>query len=278
MALPNKRRPIGVFDSGLGGLTVVREIAKLLPTEDIVYLGDLAHLPYGNKSQRQITRYSQAALKFLKKFQIKLGVFACNSASATSYRKLASTFSIPMVSVIEPAVGEAVSRSSSGRIGVIGTEATIRSRAYERYIKREDPKARVTSQACPLFVSLVEEGWVNGAITTSIAHHYLAPLKKARVDSVILGCTHYPVLTKTLQKVMGPNVHLVHSGLSTARSVKRLLGKKYLPRGARQNRRTGRIRCFVTDSPNRFQVLGQKFLGRSIGQKVASVQEVRLDV
>ncbi|MBI2871259.1 MAG: glutamate racemase [Candidatus Omnitrophica bacterium] len=268
-------RPIGVFDSGLGGLTVVRQLARVLPKEDVIYLGDLARLPYGPKSDREIIRYSEQAVTFLKRQGIKFLVIACNSVSSIAYPELKKRFTLPMVGVIAPCVEEAFLATRAGRVGVIGTQATIRSRAYAKIMTRHDSRMRVFSKACPLFVSLVEEGWLNGTVTTRVARKYLMSLKRRGIDTLILGCTHYPPLAPTIRRVLGRGVRLIMSGDATAERVKHMLAERGL---LRMGRHTGSIRCFVTDAPERFRVLGQRFLGPVIKRRVRSIREVRIDV
>src|SRR3989338_7369713 len=200
MKIGLSERPIGIFDSGIGGLTVLREVRRQIPQEDIVYFGDTARVPYGTKSKETITRFSVNNVQFLEGFRVKMVIVACNTASSLSLGALQDKFSIPIIGVIEPGAREALKRTKNGRIGVIGTKSTIGSNAYETCLKRLDPSVKVFSGACPLFVPFVEEGWTDGEVVTKVAHTYLDALRAFRIDTLILGCTHYPLLKRTIQK------------------------------------------------------------------------------
>ena len=215
--------PIGVFDSGLGGLTVVRELRRQLPQESLVYFGDIARLPYGTKSRAQIRRFSLENALFLFEKGVKALVIACNSSSSAAYDLLRRRFSIPVISVIEPAVTESLRKTRTGRIGVIGTAATIESKIYERELRSKNPRVQVFTRSCPLFVPLVEEGWLNGGVTERVIEKYLAPLAQKKIDTLILGCTHYPILFRQLQSFFGPEVALVDSAVPTVRQLASLL-------------------------------------------------------
>jgi len=256
------RRPIGIFDSGLGGLTVVREIKKVLPGEDIIYFGDTARLPYGSKSKETVTRFSKENARFLLRFKVKLIVVACNTASSLSLPALTRLFTIPIIGVIRPGVEKALEVSDGSAVGVIGTRATISSDAYKRLLKRYMPGVKIISKPCPLFVPLVEEGWLDNNIASRIISEYLGTLKKAGVKTLILGCTHYPLLKKAINKFMGNGVRLVDSAHETARTVKRVLKE----RGLLSDRNKSRpYRYFVTDEPENFKKIGEMFLGSRIG-------------
>ena len=216
-------RPLGIFDSGIGGLTVLREMRREVPNENIVYFGDTAHVPYGTKSKETITKFSMENVRFLQGFDVKIVVVACNTASSLSLEALKNHFSMPILGVIEPGAKQALKTTRNGRIGVIGTKATIGSGAYETCLKALDPKLKVYSQACPLFVPFVEEGWLDGKVVEKVAKIYLEPIKKFGVDSLILGCTHYPLLTKVIQKILGKKVRLVNSAEETATEATKLL-------------------------------------------------------
>jgi len=253
-----KRSPIGVFDSGLGGLTVFKVLAKRMPEESLIYFGDTAHVPYGSKSPEAIARFSSEIAKFLAKRGIKLLVVACNTSSAWALPAIRKAVKVPVIGVIEPGARGALGISRGGRIGIIGTEATVKSGAYEKAIRTLNKKARTTAAACPLFVPLVEEGWWTGEIVESVARKYMAPLRKARVDTVILGCTHYPYLKPVLVRALGSRVKLVDSAEETAReteSVLRGLGLR-APRGGR-----GRREFYASDAPERFKRLATRMLG-----------------
>lgn len=254
-----RQHPIGVFDSGLGGLTVVRELSRRLPHEDIIYVGDTARVPYGTKSPDTIRRYAlQIAFTLLQR-KVKLIVVACNTASALALKSLRS-LPIPVVGVIAPGARAAVEAGRGRRIGVIGTKATVASGAYEAAIHALDPRASVWQQACPLFVPLVEEGWTDTAVTRSIARTYLTPLLKRRVEALVLGCTHYPLLKKTLAAVAGPRVALIDSAEETAKDVEAALSRRGL---LSASTRRGRMVSLVTDHPEAFSRLGARFLGRA---------------
>lgn len=260
------RRPIGIFDSGIGGLTVLKEIHRETPHEDVVYFGDTARVPYGTKSKETVTRFSIDNVRFLKSFDVKIVVVACNTASSLSLDALHEKFpEIPVMGVIEPGAAAAVRTTRQGRIGVIGTKATISSGAYEACLKSLDPSVKVYSQACPLFVPFVEEGWLDGEVVMKVAKTYLEPLKAFRIDTLILGCTHYPLLTGVIRKIFGQDVTLVNSAEETARQVRALLSPA-------TERRSGEpdMRFYVSDEPEPFRTLGERFLGIPI-QSVAKV-------
>src|SRR6266545_5905365 len=219
-------RPIGVFDSGLGGLTAVRELFRALPAESVVYFGDTARLPYGSKSGATVTRFSLEIASFLVKQNIKCLLVACNTSSSHALATLTRHLAIPVVGVIEPAVRAAVALSPRGRIGVIGTLGTVGSGAYASAIARALPGASVPSRACPLLVPLIEEGWIDHPVTRAVAEEYLGELKRERLESLILGCTHYPLIAPLVSALMGPEVKLVDSGAEAARAVAVLLRER----------------------------------------------------
>lgn len=254
------RKPIGVFDSGIGGLTVVKSLMRELPQEPIVYFGDTARVPYGSKSKSTIVRFSMENVEFLLRFGVKAIIIACNTSSSWALPTLRRYFKVPIIGVIRPGARAAVRATRKKRVGVIGTEATIRSRAYEMEIKRLDRSISVTSQSCPLFVPMVESGF-NGPLSTQIASTYLEPLKRQRIDTLILGCTHYPLLTSVIQRAIGPEVTLVDSAVETAAEVKGLLAWNEWLSGKSQH---PQYRFFVTDEPDHFARLGQQFLGQAI--------------
>ena len=263
------KRPIGVFDSGIGGLSVVKELRKLLPGEDIVYFGDTARLPYGTKSKETVVRFSCEIVRFLMRFRIKLGVVACHTASSYSLPTLRRHFSIPILGVVQPGARQALALTRTRRIGVLGTRATVQSCSYEKEMKRLDPQVKVTSQSCPLFVPLVEEGHFNGEITHRIAENYLDPMARSGVDTVILGCTHYPLLKDAIGSIFGPRVQLVDSAQAVAWQVRDLLEAQ----GLLVNGRQGRVRYFVSDEPRHFIKIGSLFLNGKI-RKVQKVTHV----
>jgi len=251
-------KAIGIFDSGVGGLTVLNEVIKALPQEDTIYLGDTARVPYGTKSPETVTRYSLEITSFLVKRDIKLLIVACNTASAVSLEALNRHFSIPIVGVIEPGARRAASVTRTGKIGVIGTEGTIRSSAYAKAIKRINPETEVITRACPLFVPLAEEGWVENEVARLTAEIYLRGLKNHGVDTLVLGCTHYPILKSTIADVMGEGVQLVDSAEETARTVAEILRSSGMIRPAAEK---GNHHYFVTDVPAGFIRVGNRFIG-----------------
>ncbi len=256
------KQPIGVFDSGIGGLTVVRALMAALPSESIVYFGDTARVPYGTKSKNTIVKFSLENVEFLLRFGVKAIVIACNTSSAFALPTLRKYFKVPVIGVIRPGAAAAARATRNKRIGVIGTRATIRSGAYEAAIKRADAAIHVVSQSCPLFVPLVEEGWLDGAICLDVAVKYLTPLRQERIDTLILGCTHYPLLTQTICEVMGPEVTLIDSARETVSEVQGvLMGNDLLANGAAKPR----YRFFVTDEPKQFSDIGHRFLGHLVG-------------
>ncbi len=253
------RGPIGIFDSGLGGLTVLKTIKRVIQGESIVYLGDTAHLPYGSKSKDTIWSLSLKNIDFLLKRKVKIIVVACNTASALCLEGLAKKYSLPLLGVIEPGTLRAIRATKNGRVGVIGTHSTIRSRAYEKSIKKYAPNLRVYSKACPLFVPLVEEGWAGSKVAENIADTYLRPLKNKKIDTLILGCTHYPLLKNAIKKVMGPRVTLVDSAEEIAAQVDRIL--EAWPKNATHSSRRRFCEIYVTDVPQPFSRLTKKILG-----------------
>ena len=260
MSLRIKDAPIGVFDSGVGGLTVVKSLRNRLPNERVIYLGDTARLPYGTRSPATVERYAVQNANFLEAMNIKLLVIACNTASAIAHGRLRELQpSLPTLRVIQPGAKQAVRTSRSGRIGVIGTEATVSSGAYAKAISGFNPAAEVISQACPLFVSLAEEGWTeHEAATRLIAERYLEPFQGGRVDTLVLGCTHYPILREVISEVVGPEVALIDSGDALAEEVAILLAESgQLP----SPDVPGEDQFFVTDAAQRFRRVAELFLG-----------------
>jgi len=254
-------RPIGIFDSGIGGLTVLKEIINELPAEGTIYLGDTARVPYGVRSPETVTRYSFENTRFLFSKQIKMLVVACNTVSSVSLDAIRKSIDIPVVGVIEPGAKAAVAATRNKRVGVIGTSATIRSGAYTNAIKSLDPSVEVFSLPCPLFVPLVEEGWTEGPVVELTAERYLADLRAKGIDTLVLGCTHYPLLKAVLSKVMGEGVMLIDSAIETAREMRGILGDSSLITSS-----SGAVvrEFYVTDSPEKFLDVGERFLGRKI--------------
>ncbi|MFH1478933.1 MAG: glutamate racemase [Candidatus Omnitrophota bacterium] len=259
--MKNNSRPIGIFDSGVGGLTVVKEVMKKLPDERIVYLGDTARVPYGTKSAESVKGFSVENVGFLMQHGVKLIVVACNTASSVSLSILRKRFRVPIVGVIKPGAKKAVEATKNNKIGIIATKATIKSRSYEKEIKKLSSKAKVISQACPLFVPLAEEGWLDSNITYDVAEEYLKGIIKSRIDTLILGCTHYPLLKDVISQVMGKEVRVIDSASSVAEEVANTLKKGNMER---QKDKRGRHLFFVTDSVEQFVKVGERFLGRKI--------------
>ena len=255
------RRPIGVFDSGIGGLTVVRELMHQLPHESLLYFGDTARVPYGNKSPETVRRFSREILDFLVSRDVKLVVVACNTVSAHALADLKDVAPVSVEGVIEPGARAAVAASRSGRIGVIGTAGTVASGAYTRAIEALDGKVEVTAHACPLFVPLVEEGWLDHPATRLIAEEYLAPLSAHDIDTLVLGCTHYPLLKPLLSSLLGPTIRLIDSAEQTAAAVSRELAASTLHAPASQK---GHVHFVVSDAPQQFVKVGKKFLGENV--------------
>lgn len=248
---------IGVFDSGVGGLTVLHSIVNRLPHENTVYVGDTARVPYGTKSARTVTQYAIEIGDFLSQIPVKALVVACNTASAFAIDALRSRFDLPIVGMIDPAARKAVAASKNGRIGVIGTVGTVKSGAYERAIEKISPNAEVFAYACPLFVPLAEEGWLSNDVARLSARKYLEPMKAHGVDAVILGCTHYPLLKEVIAEVLGESVTLVDSGDEAAMELDELLKEKGLHRKDGDSSH----KFYVTDTPDRFVSIGENFLG-----------------
>ncbi len=254
-------RPIGVFDSGIGGLTVVAEIMRQLPSEEIVYFGDTARLPYGPKSEKTVTQFAIQDTEFLLKHGVKMVVVACNTASSVAIDELSRRYDLPVIGVIAPGALAAVSSTLAGKVGVIGTEGTISSHAYLREIEKLDRDIEVLEQSCPLFVPLAEEGWTEREVTLVIAHEYLIPLRDAGIDVVVLGCTHYPILKGTIGKVFGPGVRLIDSAEETAGEVAERLAMLDLKRTVES---VPAHRFFVSDVPHRFREQAERFLGAAL--------------
>ena len=274
--------PIGVFDSGLGGLTVVKELIRQLPHESIVYYGDTARVPYGTKSRESIIRFSHENTRILLERNVKMVVVACNTSSSYALVQLRKHFRLPIVGVIDPGARKAAEVTRNRKVGVIATPATVNSRSYAKAIFRYDRAIQVSSQACPLFVPLVEEGWLRNPVTTAVAREYLKPLQKTGVDTLVLGCTHYPLLKSVLKDVMGAKVALIDSATEVAAEVKRVLQDRQLlrpsavrlpsakgsPRGGslwpRGGGRRAQYSFLISDRPQQFEKTAREFLGYNI--------------
>lgn len=256
-------RPIGVFDSGIGGLTVVRALAHHLPYENIVYFGDTARVPYGPKSPQVVRTYAAEDTEVLLSHNVKMIVIACNTVSAVALDVVQKHSRVPVVGVIAPGAAAAVAATKKKRVGVIGTAGTVLSQAYENAIRQADPSIQVFSKACPLFVPLAEEGWVDHKATEMIAREYLFPLTLEKIDTLVLGCTHYPILRGPINTVLNNSVNLIDSGEATAAAVGRVLDDNNLrnPSTMKPN-----LQFFVSDIPHKFTEIGERFLGQKLGK------------
>jgi len=265
-----QQRPIGVFDSGLGGLTVVNQLMKHLPGESIIYFGDTARVPYGSKSPLTIQKFSQQIARFLQNQGVKLIVVACNTASSVALDQINKSSSVPVIDVIEPGARAALRESVSRRIGIIGTTATISAGKYEKILKTLETNVSVFSQACPLFVPLVEEGWIESPVTEQIAHIYLNPLMQNKIDSLILGCTHYPIIKETIKKIVDGNVRIIDSAIETAVKVRKTLESHHLLKEAKTD---PKHLFYVSDFPQKFEEIARRLLG----QPLMNVHRIALD-
>lgn len=250
--------PIGVFDSGLGGLTVVKQLFAQMPYESIIYFGDTARVPYGSKSVSTVQKFSLQIAQFLQEKGIKMIIIACNTASSVALDLLKEAIDLPIVGVIEPGVRAALSVSNRKRIGIIGTTVTVATGKYERMLKEMDPDVQVHSVPCPLFVPLVEEGWASSSVTEEVARIYLKPLIDSNIDTLILGCTHYPLIKSVLQKVLGSDIKIVDTAIETAVDVRRVLIEQGL---LKMSPTPPSHRFFVTDFPQKFEEIADRFLG-----------------
>ena len=267
----DKQKPIGVFDSGIGGLTVVKRMASSLPNENIIYFGDTARVPYGSKSNSTVIEYSIQNTKFLLQKNIKALVVACNTASSIAIPDLKKMFDIPIIGMIEPGSKMALKKSQSKRIGVIGTRATVGNLAYSKEIKNLNSSAYVFEKPCPLFVPLAEEGWIKHKATYEIAEEYLKELREDKIDTLVLGCTHYPILTEVIQKAIGKNVSLIDSGVASSEIVEVELKKLDL---LSDSKKIGVQEYYVSDIPAKFKEVAELFLGKGIDH----VHKVDLEV
>ncbi|MBP7527153.1 MAG: glutamate racemase [Syntrophorhabdaceae bacterium] len=258
---------IGMFDSGVGGMTVFKEVKELLPHEHIIYFGDTARVPYGNKSPRMVTKYALESALFLLTKGIKLLIIACNTSSAFALQILQRRMPVPVIGVISPGATEAVRHTKSGRVGVIGTRTTIKSTAYERSIRKLNAGMEVFSRACPLFVPIVEEGLEHDEIARLMAEKYLGDLRETGIDVLVMGCTHYPVLEDVIRQTMGSGVEIVHSGKETAKEAFKILEERDLF----NKRGRGKYEYFVTDSPESFREIG----GRIVGEELTHVKSLK---
>ncbi len=263
----NDNRPIGIFDSGIGGLTVVREVFKKLPHENVVYFGDTARVPYGTKSPKIVEKFALQDIFFLLKQNVKLLVAACHTVSSVVLDKLITTLHFPILGVVEPGVKAALKVTRNNRIGIVGTKATIVSGTYQKKLTEKQKGITVISQPCPLFVPLAEEGWLDGEVTRRVAEIYLEPLKKQKIDTLILGCTHYPLLKPVIKDVLGEDVTIIDSAEETAELVKKRLKALRLEN---ESKKKPHHAFFVSDIPYQFQEIGERFLGMKL-EKVSRV-------
>lgn len=257
----NRTNPIGIFDSGIGGLTVVKKLDQFLPNENVIYFGDTARVPYGNKSNQTVIDYAKEDANFLIKKNVKIIIVACNTVSSVAMSELRDKFEIPIIGMIEPGANVAIENTKNGKIGVIGTYATINNKAYSKELKKIDKKLKVFEKACPLFVPLAEEGMINHPATKLIAEEYLSKLKKNKIDTLVLGCTHYPILSKVIQEVMGDEVTLIDSGTAASTLVKDYLNGRGLRNESHQS---GKHDFYVSDLPTKFKNIADTFLGRHV--------------
>lgn len=262
-------RPIGVFDSGFGGLTAVRQLRHIMPSEDIIYFGDTARVPYGNRSRDTLLKYARQDVRFLRSFDLKAIVVACGTVSSNCLEDLQAENDIPLVGVVEPAVRRAVAATRTGRVGMVATRASVASGAYERAFHQMDPAVEVFSRACPLFVPLVEEGRCRPGdiVIETVAEEYLRELKELAIDTLVLGCTHYPLLTDVIHQVMGPEVTLVDSGAEAARAVRDLLQGE----GACCGGREGEAVFYTSDRAADFRRLASLFLGEELSHQALQI-------
>ncbi|QIB27726.1 glutamate racemase [Caloranaerobacter azorensis] len=263
-------RPIGVFDSGIGGLTVLKEIMEQLPNEDIIYFGDTARIPYGTRSKETVIKYSFQCINFLLSKNIKAIVIACNTASSIALEPAREKFDVPIIGVIEPGAKAAISATKNNKIGVIGTSGTINSEAYQTLIRSMDKSAEVIGVACPLFVQIVEEGWEDTDVAMLAAEKYLMELKEHNIDTLVLGCTHYPILRYTLSKVMGKEVSLVNPAFETAKAVKEMIISNDMLKDSLDK---PEYKFYVSDDPEKFRRIGGNFLRREI----RSIEKINIE-
>lgn len=262
--------PIGVFDSGVGGLTVVKEIMNKLPHENIVYFGDTARVPYGNKTQKTVLRYSRQIVKFLKEKNVKAIVVACNTASALALDEIEKEIDIPIMGVVKPGVYAAMNTTANERIGVIATQSTIQSRLYQRLIENADSNAKVFAKACPLFVPLVEEGWTNDEITLEVAKRYLSELQDKDIDTLILGCTHYPLLYDLISGYLGEKIKLVNPAYETANALRDLLVSKGMTNDSDE---IGERHIYVSDAIDKYIPFAETILSC----KIENAQQIAIE-
>ena len=263
------KRPIGVFDSGLGGLTAVRSLRKILPEEDLIYFGDTSRVPYGGRSRETILKYARQDVRFLRSFDLKAILIACGTVSTTSLPVLRAENDLPVVGVVEPTCRRAAEITKNKRVGMIATQASVRAGAYKKLLAELDPEIQVFTKACPLFVPLVENGRFRkgDAVIETVAREYLEPMRDTGIDTLILGCTHYPLLTEIIADIMSPGVTLIDSGAAAARVLRQTLSD----RGALAQRDHGTLTLYASDRPEDFGALAGQFLRRPLESAVQHV-------
>lgn len=262
-------RPIGVFDSGLGGLTCVREIMKIMPDEDVIYFGDTGRVPYGTRGKDTLLKYVRQDIRFLEQFDIKMIIIACGTASSAALPVVDDEFKSDIIGVVEPAAKMAVKATKNKRIGVLGTTGTVKSGKYPEYIRQICPDAEVFQKACPMFVPLVESGYADSDVTKIIAEDYLKEIKEKNIDTLILGCTHYPLIKEVIGEIMGEGVTLIDSGAAAADwAYEQLKSKDMLNKGSKKS---AEYKYFVSDATDDFVALGSMFLSRQINENVEKV-------
>ena len=269
---PERYAPIGVFDSGLGGLTVVREIMRNLPEERMVYFGDTARVPYGNKSKETVIRYARQIVNFLKQQKVKAIVVACNTASALALDTIRPEIDLPIIGVVRPGTDMALKATRNKRIGVIATDSTIRSNLYQTLLVEKDPEVQVFARACPLFVPLVEEGWTKDPVTRMVAERYLGEILEQKIDTLIMGCTHYPLLRSLLRDVVGEDVQLINPAYETALALRRMLDEHGLLNDG-QHRITPKYAFYASDTVEKFNAFANSILP----YEIASTTQVRIE-
>lgn len=264
------KRPIGIFDSGVGGLTVVKQVMKVMPHENIVYFGDTARLPYGSKSKEAVTKFSKQNVRFLLTKEVKAIIVACNTASSNSLEELHKTFDVPIFGVVDAGVAEALRTTQNKKIGVIGTAGTVRSKAYENMIRKKDDQMQVFSKACPLFVPLAEEGWTDNEVSRLAAEKYLEELMEKDIDSLVLGCTHYPLLKRCIGTSVGESVKLVDPAKATAKQVKLFLQEKGI---VNYSEELGETTFYLSDYTDMFYSICQKALKQGYTADVIDIEQ-----
>ncbi len=260
-------RPIGIFDSGVGGLTVVKQVIKALPNEDIIYFGDTARVPYGSKSKETVTKFSSQIIRFLLSKNVKAVIIACNTVSSNSYDELIKEFDLPVMEVVTPGAEACLKETKNKIVGIIGTEATVKSGAYEKKLVSLDREIKVYSKACPLFVPLAEEGWTDNGISRETAEIYLKELLEKGIDSIVLGCTHYPLLKRCIGKVVGENVKIIDPAAATARKT-----KEYLKKHDMLGENHGRAEFYVSDNTEKFS-----FICRGVLKKDCTAKKIEIE-